>query len=203
MARLPKSFLKATEDIYIKKNKVIKLGGVVPLKSYWASTGQDYWKIIDGRFAKVEARETDEGGYYLVIILPFKDGTTKELRVWSHTHLDEGDEVDIASIVMLFIDNSRGNTDIFYDALYVENKRFCKEAEIKKFIIEVCSDLMCYIKPLNPRIEKKHTGSLCDLYDEEQYGGYTEEDNWYAMTDGMYGDYPEEGFDGDYESLGY
>jgi hypothetical protein len=62
---------------------------------------------------------------------------------------------------------------------------------------------MCYIKPLNPRIEKKHTGSLCDLYDEEQYGGYTKEDNWYAMTDGMYGDYPEEGFDGDYESLGY
>ena len=28
-------------------------------------------------------------------------------------------------------------------------------------------------------------------------------DNWDAMTDGMYGDYPEEGFDGDYESLGY
>ena len=28
-------------------------------------------------------------------------------------------------------------------------------------------------------------------------------DIWGAMTDGMYGDYPEEGFDGDYESLGY
>ena len=28
-------------------------------------------------------------------------------------------------------------------------------------------------------------------------------DNWDAMTDGMYGDYPEEGFDGDYESIGF
>ena len=28
-------------------------------------------------------------------------------------------------------------------------------------------------------------------------------DNWDAMTDGMYGDYPEEGYDGDYESLGF
>ena len=29
-----------------------------------------------------------------------------------------------------------------------------------------------------------------------------EEDNWYAMTDGMYGDMPD-GFDGDYSFLGY
>lgn len=28
-------------------------------------------------------------------------------------------------------------------------------------------------------------------------------DNWDAMTDGQYGDYPDEGYDGDYESLGY
>ena len=30
-----------------------------------------------------------------------------------------------------------------------------------------------------------------------------DKDNWDAMTDGMYGDYPEEGYDGDYESLGF
>ena len=29
-----------------------------------------------------------------------------------------------------------------------------------------------------------------------------EEDNWYAMTDGMCGEYPEEGIDGDYEFMG-
>lgn len=38
----------------------------------------------------------------------------------------------------------------------------------------------------------------CD-WNKEDY----ERDNWYAMTDGMYGDYPDEGFDGDYEMLGY
>lgn len=30
----------------------------------------------------------------------------------------------------------------------------------------------------------------------------SDRDNWDAMTDGMYGDYPEEGFDGDYEFMG-
>ena len=30
-----------------------------------------------------------------------------------------------------------------------------------------------------------------------------DKDNWHAMTDGMYGDYPEERFDGDYEFMGY
>ena len=31
---------------------------------------------------------------------------------------------------------------------------------------------------------------------------YSEEENWYGLTDGMYGDYPNEGFD-DYEPMGY
>ena len=28
-------------------------------------------------------------------------------------------------------------------------------------------------------------------------------ENFYGMTDGQYGDYPDDGHDGDYESLGY
>ena len=38
----------------------------------------------------------------------------------------------------------------------------------------------------------------CDWYKEDY-----ERDNWDAMTDGQYGDYPDEGYDGDYESLGF
>ena len=60
--------------------------------------------------------------------------------------------------------------------------------------------------------------TLCDELDKvystysylisEQHSDYIyedtlEKDNWDAMTDGQYGDYPEEGFDGDYEFLGY
>ena len=45
-----------------------------------------------------------------------------------------------------------------------------------------------------------------DDYENNSYagGGYewTEEDSWDALTDGMYGDMPE-GFDGDYEFLGF
>lgn len=203
MAKVSKDFLKTTENLYIRKSGMIKAGGVVSLKSYWAATGQNWWKIVDGRFAKVGARETEKGDIYLVIELPFKDGATKDLRIWCNSNLDEDDEVDIASIVMLFIDNDRGNTDIFYDALWNDDHIKCKEEDIKCFISDKCSELMKFIKPSKPRIVKKRQGSLCDLYDEEPYGVSSEEDNWYAMTDGMYGDYPEEGFDGDYESLGY
>lgn len=48
-------------------------------------------------------------------------------------------------------------------------------------------------------------GPFYDIYSLECEHNKTkesEEDNWYAMTDGMYGDYPDEGFDGDYESIG-
>jgi len=45
-----------------------------------------------------------------------------------------------------------------------------------------------------------------DDYNHEYGGGYDDSDymrdNWFAMTDGMYGDMPE-GFDGDFDFLGY
>ena len=34
------------------------------------------------------------------------------------------------------------------------------------------------------------------------YEDTSDRDNWDAMTDGMYGDYPDEGYDGDYEFMG-
>ena len=60
--------------------------------------------------------------------------------------------------------------------------------------------------------------SLCDELDsvytqycsrmsvhEKSYDSMSvsDKDIWDAMTDGMYGDFPDEGFDGDYESIGY
>lgn len=48
-------------------------------------------------------------------------------------------------------------------------------------------------------------GPLYDMYClESEYNRRKEleEDNWYAMTDGMFGDYPEDGFDGDNEFMG-
>ena len=46
-----------------------------------------------------------------------------------------------------------------------------------------------------------------DYYDNTPYDNYDdgndwEEEAWYAMTDGMYGDMPEN-FDGDYDFLGF
>jgi hypothetical protein len=41
-----------------------------------------------------------------------------------------------------------------------------------------------------------------DDYDNDYYDDYDMRDTWDAMTDGMYGDMPE-GFDGDFDFLGY
>lgn len=42
-----------------------------------------------------------------------------------------------------------------------------------------------------------------DSWRDYQKDNYSDEAIWGTMTDGMYGDYPDEGFDGDYEFMGY
>ena len=50
-------------------------------------------------------------------------------------------------------------------------------------------------------MEEDYYEDWSDWSDREDYTDY-EEETWYAMTDGMYGDMPE-GFDGDYSFLGF
>lgn len=62
-----------------------------------------------------------------------------------------------------------------------------------------------YFHDLNPELPVRGTKRIRSNYGEEHYynPAYDKSDTWYAMTDGMYGDYPEEGFDGDYSFMGY
>lgn len=64
-----------------------------------------------------------------------------------------------------------------------------------------------YFHDLNPSLPVRGIKrSSYNYEDEQEYNpayDYDESDTWYAMTDGMYGDYPEEGFDGDYSFMGY
>ena len=43
-------------------------------------------------------------------------------------------------------------------------------------------------------------GTKDDYFEEDMRN--IDRDNWDAMTDGMYGDYPDEGYDGDYDFMG-
>ncbi len=43
-------------------------------------------------------------------------------------------------------------------------------------------------------------GTQDDYYEDDMRN--LDRDNWDAMTDGMYGDYPDEGYDGDYDFMG-
>ena len=49
----------------------------------------------------------------------------------------------------------------------------------------------------------KHSNKDSNTHDYDWGNEDYERDNWDAMTDGMFGDYPDEGLDGDYEVLGY
>lgn len=56
----------------------------------------------------------------------------------------------------------------------------------------------CTIDKNGNVIHEESTHTPLDYHDVD-----LDRDNWDAMTDGMCGDYPEEGFDGDYESIGF
>ena len=64
-----------------------------------------------------------------------------------------------------------------------------------------------YFHDLNPSLPVRGIKKSSYYYEDgQEYNpayDYDKSDTWYAMTDGMYGDYPEEGFDGDYSFMGY
>ena len=81
------------------------------------------------------------------------------------------------------------------------------KAEVIHFLMEgeregcLCRDIIDFQGRILKREPIEEEESI--LYtDYDDYFEYTEKDTWYAMTDGMYGDMPDE-FDGDYYFLGY
>jgi hypothetical protein len=78
------------------------------------------------------------------------------------------------------------------------------------FSEDVISELDLSDEAIETNLEKMNRfldESLYERHDsyidhDQQESHSIMEDNWYAMTDGMYGDMPD-GFDGDYSFLGY
>lgn len=207
------------------------MGGAVALKSYLAVSDRELLNKIIGTTAEVKVGHYDNGSIYLYIALPLSDGTFKELEVIGD--LEELDNVNISSIVVVFIDTPEGKTIVRYTGICVDKETDTISAEdIQKMIVKSYQDSLkeweissklpalqkqspnipksfrnAVEKSVNKKRGNNSNGNRFWQYELEcewnQRKEYSEEENWYGMTDGMYGDYPDEGFDSDYEPLGF
>ena len=109
--------------------------------------------------------------------------------------------VSVDFLISRIVDYTEKN---FHHNLSILSK---KEQELNAF------ELLQFKKELREKtvlqLSKELSRAYCEYsenHSDKSYNHYedtTDRDNWNAMTDGMYGDYPDDGFDGDYESLGY
>jgi len=143
-----------------------KIGGVISLKSLWSVTCPEKLNKIKGHIAVVKAKECENGLTHLYVVIPFVDGEYEELRV-GESDLEEGDEVDIFSIIAIFIDKGNGDTVVWYDARYVDEDNSFNPEDVKSDIIHRCCDLMTGITPVEMSIKVTYEGGECK---QIQYG---------------------------------
>jgi hypothetical protein len=122
----------------------MRFGGVVSLKSLWTITRPTELNKIRGIKATVKAKELENGHIYLYINLPLADNVYEELRLISWSDLEEEDEIDISSIIVIFFDNEKGETVLRYDAVYLDEGEFLKENDVKSLMIHRNADLLMH-----------------------------------------------------------
>ena len=161
-----KRFQALVEKRLLQRRLQAKIGGVISLKSLWSATCPEKLAKIKGHTAVVKARELENGFIYLFIEIPFVNGEYEELRV-GESDLEEGDEVDIFSIIAIFIDKGNGDTVVRYDAKYVDEDNSFYPEDVKSDIIHRCSDLMTGVTPVEMSIKVTYEGGECKKI---QYG---------------------------------
>ena len=93
-----KSFLVAVSNSQFNPSEWKPFGEKYSLKEVWDVTSPGSYEQIAGDTAEVTATEFADGGIGLRISVPFKDGSTVELKLSGRSELEEGDKVKIDSI---------------------------------------------------------------------------------------------------------
>ena len=97
------SLLMDNSNISEKKDRQIngwiQYGEAYSLKDIWKLQYPGLYEKIDGSLADVVAIYFASGDKSLRIRIPFTDGTYKELKLYGKTNLEEGDQVDISTII--------------------------------------------------------------------------------------------------------
>ncbi len=151
--------------------KEMKAGGAVSLITYLAATKPEMLNKIVGDTAIVKHKHLDEKHGYKYIELPLGNNQHEELRVFGKADLEEGDEVSILSIVVMFLDNGQGQTLLRYDARFSED---FSVGGLRTDVFRRCAKMLCDLK--KERITKNVTyeGGECPRNDFGIIRGYSD-----------------------------
>lgn len=97
MATISKSFLAVASNSVFNKSEWVPTGDAFTLKEVCDATGMFNYDDIDGDEAEVTAAEFSDGSTSLRLTIPFKDGSSIELKAGKaiQNGYDEGQKVKI------------------------------------------------------------------------------------------------------------
>lgn len=92
------------------------VGEEYSLKDVWASLHPDWWEQIDGEYADIISTTFQDGNVALKIEVPFKDGSSIQLKLSGRSTLKEGDRVKVSSITAQELTKAGQDPIVRYDA---------------------------------------------------------------------------------------
>jgi hypothetical protein len=97
MAQISKSFLAVANNSVFNKSEWVPTGDAFTLAEICEATGMFDLKDVDGDEAEVTAAEFSDGSTSLRLTVPFKDGSSIELKAGKaiQNGYDEGDKVKL------------------------------------------------------------------------------------------------------------
>ena len=97
MAQISKSFLAIAGNLVFNKSEWVPTGDAFTLAEICEATGMFDLKDVEGDEAEVTAAEFSDGSTSLRLTVPFKDGSSIELKAGKgiQNGFDEGDKVKL------------------------------------------------------------------------------------------------------------
>lgn len=131
MANISKSFLAVASSSVFNKSEWVPTGDAFTLKEICDATGMFNYEDIDGDEAEVTAAEFSDGSTSLRLTVPFKDGSSIELKAGKaiQNGFDEGQKVKIDLIYGQELKKAGQPSIVRYDVWDSEEE---KEEYLKK-----------------------------------------------------------------------
>ena len=125
MATISKSFLAVASNSVFNKSEWVPTGDAFTLKEICDATGMFNYEDIDGDEAEVTAAEFSDGSTSLRLTVPFKDGSSIELKAGKaiQNGYDEGDKVKIDLIYGQELKKAGQPSIVRYDAWESEEEK--------------------------------------------------------------------------------
>lgn len=95
---LSAAFVNAAQKSMFNPSEWVPFGNPYTLKDIWSVTNPGLYEEIDGELAEVTSTSFDNGDVAYRLTIPFKNGSSVDLKLSSKSDLVEGDKVRIDSI---------------------------------------------------------------------------------------------------------